>query len=420
MSDPQQRLVKLKQAMATEQAAQSHLPLGSDDGEEEEEEEELDASSQSTFSHDVGKLRARSTQLELELQSMRVDRDVAMSESRMAQEEMLRFKSQELMANSKKIHDLENALTGLRHEYQLLEDTAQEHENERIYLSQLLEETKTFHADDLRRLQAHVKKLQQEKEELTERAAGGTMGKQQQQQLALLQRQLATAEQQKKQLELELHEVADKLDQMGSDATESSRANATLKEEVSSLRAKLLAASGNNTNVESLLRQHQQQRLELMEQVRAKEAVLLEHRRESHRVANLLYDRVLALERVALLDGLALRDGLCAETAALSMELRRWMERLDREAYGGTGGSSFLYHHHPHQRPSYNHAAAYPPSPPQAPPPVPQQVHVAAASPPVSFESRLSGINECLRQENIELKGAFFVICGLCVGVVVF
>jgi len=52
---------------------------------------------------------------------MRVDRDVAQSDSRLAQEELQRFKRQELTAMSQRIHELENALTTLRHEYQELE-----------------------------------------------------------------------------------------------------------------------------------------------------------------------------------------------------------------------------------------------------------------------------------------------------------
>jgi hypothetical protein len=67
-------------------------------------------------------------ELEIQMQSMRLDRDVALSESQMAQEELQRFKSQELTAKSQKIHELDNALTALRHEYQELERATREHE----------------------------------------------------------------------------------------------------------------------------------------------------------------------------------------------------------------------------------------------------------------------------------------------------
>lgn len=184
VSDPQQRLVKLKQAMSatTASAAEAALhSLGSDDEDRDllddsiaghaaappsaprstAELEEMDlsgsggnvdgrgrrdnpllrssgssslsvsSSSSSGGPHqpcDMGSLKSRAMELEIQLQSMRLDRDVALSESRMAQEELQRFKSQELTAKSQKIHELDNTLTALRHEYQELERATREHE----------------------------------------------------------------------------------------------------------------------------------------------------------------------------------------------------------------------------------------------------------------------------------------------------
>jgi hypothetical protein len=188
VSDPQQRLVKLQQAMSTTTASAAEAaqhPLGSDDEDEDEgqvpldhssmdhtaappsaprlsaELEEMDLSGSGGKMHgrsrrdnpllrssgslslstssssssggphqscDVGPLKTRAMELEIQMQSMRLDRDVALSESQMAQEELQRFKSQELTAKSQKIHELDNALTALRHEYQELERATREHE----------------------------------------------------------------------------------------------------------------------------------------------------------------------------------------------------------------------------------------------------------------------------------------------------
>jgi len=190
VSDPQQRLVKLQQAMSATTASAAEAaqhPLGSDDDEEEDNEgrdplddsfishamappsaprvsaelEEMDLSGSGGKMHgrshkdnlllrnsgslslstssssssggphqsfDVGPLKTRAMELEIQMQSMRLDRDVALSGSQMAQEELQRFKSQELTAKSQKIHELDNALTALRHEYQDLERATREHE----------------------------------------------------------------------------------------------------------------------------------------------------------------------------------------------------------------------------------------------------------------------------------------------------
>ena len=189
VSDPQQRLIKLQQAMSATTASAAEAaqhPLGSDDEEEDDEGrdpqddsfishamappsaprmsaelEEMDLSGSGGKMHgrshrdnsslrnsgslslstssssssggphqscDVGPLKARAMELEIRMQSMRLDRDVALSESQMAQEELQRFKSQELTAKSQKIHELDNALTALRHEYQELERATREHE----------------------------------------------------------------------------------------------------------------------------------------------------------------------------------------------------------------------------------------------------------------------------------------------------
>lgn len=207
----------------------------------------------------------------------------------------------------------------------------------------------------------------------------------------------------------ELEETALNLDKVKLDAADATRKNMNLQEEMVALRSKLLHQQQQQSaaaNVEALHQQHQQQRFELMEQLRAKDAAVSEQRREASRVAQSLHDRVLTLERLAAhADGWALRDGLRVETAALGLELRRWMEKMDRRGTSDSNvpspydtpypsSSSFSRYEH--------HQAAFPP--PFSSPLPPAAPQAAAAV----VEGRLSGMNECLRQENIELKGMFF------------
>lgn len=496
VSDPQQRLVKLQQAMSattasTAEAAQH--PLGSDD-EDEDEDEGQDSLDDSFIDHaaafssaprisaqleetnlsgsggrmhgrscedeqtagslllptsssptpgglhqscNVGPLKEQAMELEIQLQSMRLDRDMALAESQRAQEELQRFKSQELTTKSKKIHELDNALTALRHEYQELERAIRKYDvrhdqfpqfplsifdmllmckltvhaltlqsqNERVYLGQLLEETKTSYTERLQHLEAQVDRLQLEKNEWESRSYhGGSHGSYDQ-----LQRQLTATEQRGRQMAQELQEAAQNLDKVKLNASDTARKNISLQEEVNTLRSKLLQQQQQQSaaaNVEALHQQHQQHRFELVEQLRAKDAAILEQCREGSRVAQSLHDRVLTLERIAAhADGWALRDGLRVETAALGSELRRWMEKIDQRGTSYSGApspydtpypslSSFSRHEH--------HHAAFTPA--FSSPPPPAVLPVAAAS---VVEGRLSGMNECLRQENIELKGTY-------------
>jgi hypothetical protein len=200
----------------------------------------------------------------------------------------------------------------------------------------------------------------------------------------------------------ELQEAALNLDKVKLDASDAERKNMSLQEEIATLRSKLLHQQQQQStaaNVEALHQQHQQQRFELMEQLRAKDAAVSEQRREASRVAQSLHDRVLTLERLAAhADGWALRDGLRVETAALGMELRRWMERMDRR---GANDSGVPHLSSPSISRYEHHQAAFPPAFSSPPPPAAPQAAAAVV------EGRLSGMNECLRQENIELKGTF-------------
>ncbi len=424
VSDPQQRLVKLKHAMCE---ASQHPLDGSDDddlndrdgdGEDDDgwqqpsgagrfgatgrthaELEELytsDAGFKQQHSRrnslsnlDVGTLRARATELEIELQSMRVDRDVALAESRMANEELQRFKSQELTTKSHRIHELENALTALRHEYQELDRVAREHENERSYLDQLLEETKASHAEDIQRLEEQVGRLQEEKDKLDFRRPGARGSYEQ------LQRQLAMSEQHRRQLAQDLQEALLKVDKAKLEASETTRANIGLQEETFMLRAKLQHQQPSLTTTSAELEAlHQQQRLELMEQLRGADAVVLEQRRESCRLAHLLHERVLALEDVArVVDARAMRDDLRAETAALSTELRQWIEKMDRLGNHNHYEAPFSHRPYCHNHEPLTFPVFRSKSPLSAP------AHASE-----SLEGRLLGMSESLRQENVELK----------------
>lgn len=275
-------------------------------------------------------------------------------------------------------------------------------QTERIYLGQLLEETKASHAEELRQLEAHADRLQQEKNEWQSRnPRGGSHGSYDQ-----LQRQLMAAEQQGRRMAQELQEAALNLDKVKLDASDAARKNMSLQDEMATLRSKLLRQQQQQSaaaNVEALHQQHQQQRFELMEQLRAKDAAVSEQRREASRVAQSLHDRVLTLERLAAhADGWALRDGLRVETAALGLELRRWMEKMDRRGTNDSGIPS-QYDTPYLSSPSFSryehHQAAFPPAFSSPPPPAAPQAAAAVV------EGRLSGMNECLRQENIELKG---------------
>ena len=211
----------------------------------------------------------------------------------------------------------------------------------------------------------------------------------------------------------ELQETVLNLDRVKLDATDAARKNMSLHEEMVALRSKLLHQQQQQSaaaNVEALHQQHQQQRFELMEQLRAKDAAVSEQRREASRVAQSLHDRVLTLERLAAhADGWALRDGLRVETAALGMELRRWMEKMDRRGASDSGVPSQYDTPYPSSSSfsRYEHRQAFPPTFSSPLPPAAPQAAAAVV------EGRLSGMNECLRQENIELKGTFnFVLRG--------
>ena len=282
-------------------------------------------------------------------------------------------------------------------------------QTERIYQGQLLEETKASHAEEVRQFEAHADRLQQEKNEWQSRnPRGGTHGSYDQ-----LQRQLMAAEQQGRQMAQELQETALNLNKVKLDATDAVRKNMSLQEEMVALRSKLLQQQQQQSaaaNVEALHQQHQQQRFELMEQLRAKDAAVSEQRREASRVAQSLHDRVLTLERLAAhADGWALRDGLRVETAALGLELRHWMEKMDRRGTSDSGVPSQYDTPYPSSSSfsRYEHHQAFPPA---FSSPLPLAAPQAAAA---VVEGRLSGMNECLRQENIELKGMFhFVLRG--------
>lgn len=210
-----------------------------------------------------------------------------------------------------------------------------------------------------------------------------------------LQQQLSKAEHHGRQVAQELQESTLQLDKAKFDAAENMRKNTALQEEINSLRLKFQQQQSASANVEALQQQHQQQRFELMDQLRVKDAALSELRRDSCRIARSLHDRVLTLERLAAhADGWALRDGLRSETSALGAELRRWIEKS--ESCGGNASFASPRHESFYASPTsfarYDHG---------------EIPNLQGRSPISVVDSRLSGVNECLRQENTELKGKF-------------
>lgn len=309
-------------------------------------------------------------------------------------------------------------------------------QTEKAYLSQLLEESKSAHCEELARLEAHIERMRERERELV-LALGkaqhqalsspppmqqrGSLERHQQEEL---QHQVFLLEQQKRQLTQELAEAALKLEKGRLEAAEAARAHVGLREEVYGLRSRAQRLQAELGEVGAVRLAAQQASAAeagaLRAQVRAKEARLSECRREGQLVVEAVQLRVRALEwAAASLGGLALKDGVRCEAAAIARELLAYMARADagnEEAvgpFGGSGDGTSASSPVPTTplpgsplRPLQQHMQG-PGQPPLLFPGSP--VHSSLGSPPVESRTAAAadgGVSESLRQENEQLQGA--------------
>lgn len=322
-------------------------------------------------------------------------------------------------------------------------------QTEKHYLAQLLEEAKAAHREEMARVEGHMERLRDRERELvvllskaqTAGTAGSGQFQQHHQHAAVaaagpvltasmrmqreeLERQAFLAEQQKRQLAQELADATLRLEKGRLEAAEAARGHVALQEEVYGLRERVRRLQGEvESQMEALAEAEA-----LRDRLRGKEAQLAEARREGQRFVEALQARARALERLALaapaVDGLRLREAVRVEAAALAREALAFVAASSGVGAGAEkdGGASSASASAPG-------SPLRPASAPQHPPqlffpasvggsPVaglglglgmglggsPQQPQVVVLDPLLSGAA--PGVNESLRQENEQLKGA--------------